>query len=135
MRQIRIKNKWVNGMPTEAGQRYRYTDGAGNWQYGTYQPDGDSATDLRITKRAFLAYRLTEAEYIRIDLASQGSTEDSAKVRRFMEMFRTSACFDLGLDSNINDLRHIEEMGLLDGEGRADEILSTPVTEIERYRG
>lgn len=98
-----------------------------------YHIAGDG--DFRITKRAFLAYRLTEAEYIRIDLASLGATEDAARLRRFMDMFRSSACFDLSLQSNISDLKLMEDLGLLDGQGRASEILTAPINEIERYRG
>lgn len=135
MRQVRIGDKWVNGIPTEPGQRFRFAD-IGGWAYGTYQPDAiELVADMRITKRAFLAYRLSEAEYVRIDLASQGVTENSAKIRRFMEMFRTSSCFDLGLASNISDLQLMEDLGLLDGVGRAAEILTAPITDIERYRG
>lgn len=95
----------------------------------------EQASDMRITKRAFLKNRMSESEYVRIDLASYGQTENAAKIRRFMEMFRSSLYFDLDLPSNRADLQLMEDLGLLDGEGRALEILSPPVGEDERWKG
>lgn len=133
MRQIRINDKWINGMPTETGQRYRFMT-AGGWQYGTYAPEpAPEVIDMRITKRCFLD-RLFPEEEIAIDLASVGETPEAAAVRRFMRRIDMSPFVDLGLKQTKDGLHMVEHAGLID-EGRALEILTAPIKEHERYRG
>jgi hypothetical protein len=133
MRQIRIGNGWVEGVPTEAGQRYRILSGS-VWRYGTYTPDTEqSASDMRITKRAFFDRLLPEEERA-IDLASLGDTQNAAEVRRAIRRLEQSPFVDLAFDQTIAFVRTMEAIGLLNYVGRADEILSPPVTELERWK-
>jgi hypothetical protein len=125
MRQIRINDKWINGIPTEAGQRYRYSDGAG-WSYGTYAPE--AAVDMRITKLAF-KQRFTPAERIAIREAAKTVPE----VYDFEDLVNSAAFIDLARPDTIAAVHYIEAGGLI-AEGRAVEILSPPVTEIEKYK-
>lgn len=94
------------------------------------QPQPEQNT--RITKRAFLL-RLTEKEYIDIDLASRGDTPQAAAIRRFIDMFKESPFFDRALPQNRIDLQKLESVGLLT-VGRASIILDTPSAEHEIYR-
>lgn len=93
------------------------------------QPEPENT---RITKRAFLK-RLTEKEYIDIDLASRGDTPQAASIRRFIDMFKESPFFDRSLPENRRDLQKLEAAGLLT-VGRASVILDTPSEEHEIYR-
>lgn len=88
--------------------------------------------NTRITKRAFIL-RLTEQEYINIDLASVGATPQAASIRRFIDMFKESPFFDLALPENKAALQELEVAGLLT-VGRAAVILDTPIQPHEEYR-
>ena len=90
------------------------------------------AIATRITKRAFIL-RLTEQEYINIDLASFGATQQAATIRRFIDMFKESPFFNLALPENRTDLLKLEAVGLLES-GRVSAILDTPPEEHEIYR-
>jgi hypothetical protein len=134
MRQVRINDKWINGIPTEAGQRFRFAD-VGGWSYGTYQPDAvEPVADMRITKRAFFDRLLPEEERA-IDLASFGDTESAAEVRRAIRRLEQSPFADLAFEQTISFVNAMEKIGLLSGEGRAQEILTAPIRDNERYRG
>lgn len=129
MRQIRVGNKWIDGIPTEAGQRFRFSD-VGGWAYGTYQPDVvELVADMRITKLAF-KQRFTQAERIAIREAAQTVPE----VYDFEDLVNSASFIDLARPDTIAAVHYIEAGGLI-AEGRAVEILSPPVTEIEQYRG
>lgn len=133
MRQVWIGNKWVNGLPSEAGQRFRFMT-AGGWQYGTYASEpAPDVVDMRITKRSFFD-RLKPEEEKAIDLAGFGETDQAAEVRRFIRRLEQSPFVDLAFQQTIDALNKLELIGLI-GDGRAEEILTTPINEIERYRG
>jgi len=133
MRQVHIGNKWVNGLPTEAGQRFRFMT-AGGWQYGTYAPEpAPEVVDMRITKRSFFD-RLKPEEERAIDLAGFGETDQAAEVRRFIRRLEQSPFVDLAFQQTIDALHSLEEFGLIE-QGRALEIITAPITEIERYEG
>ena len=132
-----VDGAWLTQPPTYHGQPVRVTTyfDDGTFGFVEYLFEGNpEVADMRVTKRSFLKKRMTESEYVRIDLASYGQTENAAKIRRFMEMFRSSQYFDLSLPSNRTDLQLMEDIGLLDAAGRADEILSLPITDDERYK-
>lgn len=95
-------------------------------------PSADPTKNTRITKRAFIL-RLTEQEYIKIDLASIGATPQAAKIRRFIDMFKESPFFDTGLPENRTSLTELEAAGLLT-VGRASIILDAPIQPHEEYR-
>jgi hypothetical protein len=126
MRQVRIGEKWVNGTPTEAGQRFRFSDVDG-WSYGTYQPDVVSGT--RITKQKF-KLRLAQAERIAIREAAKAN----ATVFDFQDLLDSGSHVDLSDSVLIAGLAAMEQFGLI-AAGRAQEILSAPITETERYEG
>jgi hypothetical protein len=129
MRQVFIGGKWINGTPTQAGQRFRFAD-VGGWSYGTYQPDAvEPVADMRITKLAF-KQRFTQAERIAIREAVQTVPE----VYDFEDLVNSASFIDLARPDTIAAVHYIEAGGLI-AEGRAVEILSPPVTEIEQYRG
>jgi hypothetical protein len=128
MRQVFINNKWINGTPTQAGQRFRFAD-VGGWSYGTYQPDVvEPVADMRITKLAF-KQRFTQAERIAIREAAQTVPE----VYDFEDLVNSASFIDLARPDTIAAVHYIEAGGLI-AEGRAVEILSPPVTEIEQYK-
>jgi hypothetical protein len=88
---------------------------------------------MRITKRAFFDRLLPEEERA-IDLASLGDTQNAAEVRRAIRRLEQSPFVDLAFDQTIAFVRTMEAIGLLNYVGRADEILSPPVTELERWK-
>lgn len=127
MRQVFIGGKWINGIPTEAGQRFRFAD-VGGWSYGTYQPDVvETVADMRVTKLAF-KHRFTQAERIAIREAAQTVPE----VYDFEDLVNSASFIDLARSDTIAAVHYIEAGGLI-AEGRAVEILSPPVEDIERY--
>jgi hypothetical protein len=126
MRQIRMNDKWVNGIPTEAGQRYRYSYGAG-WAYGVYIPEPDSS--MKITRLSF-KQRFTSEERIAIRAAA----ETVPLVYDFNDLVNSATYIDLSRPDTINAVNALEAMALI-GEGRAIEILSPPIDEDERWQG
>jgi len=132
-RQVWNGNKWIDGLPATVGQRFRFIT-AGGWQYGTYAPEpAPEVVDMRITKRSFFD-RLKPEEEKAIDLAGFGETDQAAEVRRFIRRLEQSPFVDLSFQQTIDALHKIELIGLIDS-GRAEEILTAPINEIERYRG
>jgi hypothetical protein len=83
-----------------------------------------------ITKYAF-SMRLTSTERKAIRAAAKVNED----VEDFQELFNLATFIDLDLEDGIAaKLTMLEEAGLLD-EGRADEILSAPVQDHERWEG
>jgi hypothetical protein len=83
-----------------------------------------------ITKYAF-SMRLTATERKAIRAAAKVDED----VEDFQELFNLAAFVDLDSQEGVaNKLTMLEEAGLLD-EGRADEILSAPVQDHERWNG
>lgn len=123
MRQVHIGSKWVNGLPTEVGQRFRFMT-AGGWQYGTYAPE---VVDMRITKLAF-KQRFTADERIAIREAAAVNPQ----IYDFEDLVNAATYIDLSRTDTIAAVNAIEQAGLIEG-GRAVEIISHPINEIERH--
>jgi len=129
MRQVHIGNKWVNGLPTEVGQRFRFMT-AGGWQYGTYAPEpAPEVVDMRITKLAF-KQRFTADERIAIREAAAVNPQ----IYDFEDLVNAATYIDLMRPDTIAAVNAIEQAGLIQS-GRAVEILGPPINEIERYMG
>ncbi len=127
MRQLHISNKWVNGLPTEVGQRFRFMT-AGGWQYGTYAPEpAPEVVDMRITKLAF-KQRFTAEERILIREAAAVNPQ----IYDFEDLVNAATYIDLSRTDTIAAVNAIEQAGLIEG-GRAVEIISHPINEIERH--
>lgn len=87
----------------------------------------------KITQLAFLN-RFTDTEAIDIDLASVGDSREAAQLRHFLKKVSASTFIDLGRPDLKSDLEVLVAFNLLLPE-RLVEILTTPVTGIEQYRG
>lgn len=85
--------------------------------------------DKRITKLAFLN-RFTQAERILLRQAGK----DNALVEDYWNLVSLATFIDLNRPDTISGVQTLESIGLLD-EGRADEILNSPVLAEERYEG
>lgn len=129
IRHVWVSGKWVNGLPSEAGQRYRFMTPAG-YQYGTYSPEPfPEVVDMRITKLAF-KQRFTQDERIAIRAAS----ETIPQVYDFQDLVNSATFIDLSRPDTIAAVNAIEQLGFIEA-GRASIILGPPVEEIEKYRG
>jgi len=127
-RQVWLNGKWIEGLPTEAGQRYRFMTPAG-YQYGTYVPESaPEVADMRITKLAF-KQRFTQDERIAIRSAS----ETIPQVYDFQDLVNSATFIDLSRQDTIDAVNAIEQLGLIEA-GRASIILGPPVEDIERYK-
>lgn len=93
----------------------------------------ESTPDFRVTRLAFLS-RFTDQEAIQLDLASQGESFEAATLRRYLSKVNAATFVDLERQDTIEGVRALESAGLL-ASGRADEILQTNITDIERYKG
>lgn len=89
-----------------------------------------SPVDSRVTRLAFLN-RFTDAEAVVIDMASQGSSINAASIRRYLSKVNAATFIDLAREDTRNGVIGLESMGLL-AQGRALEILDTPVQDLER---
>ena len=128
IRQVWINGKWIEGLPTEAGQRYRFMTPSG-YQYGTYVPESaPDVADMRITKLAF-KQRFTQSDRIAIRTAS----ETIPQVYDFQDLVNSATFIDLSRQDTIDAVNAIEQLGLIQA-GRASIILGPPVEEIERYK-
>ncbi len=78
--------------------------------------------------------RFTDAEAINIDLLGIGATVPAATLRRFMQKVYNATYIDVGLQETIAGVTALETMGII-AVGRAAQILSTTITEGERYPG
>jgi hypothetical protein len=83
----------------------------------------------RITKLAF-KQRLTQAERITIREAAT----NNAVVYDFLDILESATFIDLERQDTIESVNQLEAVGLL-GEGRANEILSSPVQPHEEFKG
>lgn len=129
MRQVWIENKWVNGLPSEAGQRFRFMT-VGGWQYGTYAPEpAPEVVDMRITKQKF-KLRFTQDERVLI----RETAKTNPVVFDFQDLLDSGSHADLEDIVLITGLNAMEQLALI-AEGRANEILTAPILEHERYRG
>lgn len=129
MRQVWIENKWVNGLPSEVGQRFRFMT-AGGWQYGTYAPEpAPEVVDMRITKQKF-KLRFTQDERVLI----RETAKTNPVVFDFQDLLDSGSHADLEDIVLITGLNAMERLSLI-AEGRANEILTAPILEHERYRG
>lgn len=86
----------------------------------------------KITRLAFLS-RFTDAEAIALDLASIGATVEAASIRRYMQKVNAATFIDLGRADTISGVNQLEAVGLI-GSGRANVILTAPITDLERAR-
>jgi hypothetical protein len=82
--------------------------------------------DTRITKLAF-KQRLTQAERIAIRQAAAAN----AQVFDFQDLVDSATFIDLSRQDTIEGVTTLEAAGLL-AEGRAAEILTTPIDDSER---
>jgi hypothetical protein len=105
----------------------------GAWRIAADQTGAEPAEDLRITRLAFLD-RFTDAEAVAIDLASLGVTVQAAGLRRYLHKVNSAQHIDLARADLQTGVQALEAAGLLTA-GRAEQILTAPITDVERYRG
>jgi hypothetical protein len=127
---VLVNGAWLTQAPTYHGQPVRVTTYFDNGTFGVVETQfGGGSADMRITKLAF-KQRFTQAERIAIREAAQTVPE----VYDFEDLVNSASFIDLARPDTIAAVHYIEAGGLI-AEGRAVEILSPPVTEIEQYRG
>lgn len=85
--------------------------------------------DMRITKQKF-KLRLTQAERILI----RETAKTNATVFDFQDLLDSGSHVDLNDSVLIAGINAMEQLGLI-AAGRANEILSAPITDNERYEG
>lgn len=105
----------------------------GAWRLAEQQEEPAPPPDLRITRLAFLD-RFTDAEAVAIDLASLGATVQAAGLRRYLHKVNSAQHIDLARADLQAGVQALEAAGLLTA-GRAEQILTAPITDVERYRG
>lgn len=105
----------------------------GAWRLAADQTGAEPAVDLRITRLGFLD-RFTDPEAVGIDLASIGATVAAAQVRRYLHKVNSATHIDLARADLQAGVQALEAAGLL-AAGRAEQILTAPITDVERYRG
>ena len=125
----------VDGDPVDGGVCYSTVDTAPAVP-GWYQPpDAVAVTvdeaptapaDLRITHYAFMS-RMTAEERINVRVASQSSPA----LADTMEMMQAAAWISLDDPLTVGGIGLLEHLGLI-GVGRANEIISAPVRDVER---
>lgn len=98
-------------------------------------PDGavinpPAEPDMRITKLAF-KQRLTQAERIAIRSAAQ----TNPVVYDFLDILDSATFIDLSRQETIDGLHAIEAIVPEMQEGRANEILTAPIEDHERFNG
>ena len=106
-----------------------------NIPYSTHKdPEPEPDPDLlkKITQLAFIS-RFTDAEAIALDLASIGATVEAASIRRYMQKINAATFIDLERADTIAGVNQLEAAGLI-GPGRAEVILTAPITEQEIAR-
>ncbi len=89
-------------------------------------------TTRKITRLAFIS-RFTDEEAVAIDLASIGSNEQAAYLRRYMSKVNAAQYIDLDGPVTRSGVIALETVRLL-AVGRALEILDTIVKPEEQYR-
>jgi hypothetical protein len=96
------------------------------------EPEPNQPSPKKITQLAFIS-RFTDAEAIALDLASIGSTVEAASIRRYMQKVNAATFIDLERADTISGVNQLEAVGLI-GAGRANAILTAPITEQEIAR-
>ena len=96
------------------------------------EPEQSQPSPKKITQLAFIS-RFTDAEAIALDLASMGATVEAASIRRYMQKVNSATFIDLEREDTIVGVNQLEAVGLI-GAGRANVILTAPVTDLERAR-
>lgn len=91
----------------------------------------EKAPEPKVITRLAMLNRITDQEAVAIDLASIGSTEQAASIRRFMSKVNAAQFVDLNDPDTINGVQFLVSQGLLTAE-RGDEILTNPVQPKER---
>lgn len=104
----------------------------GGFSAPTPEPEPNQPSPKKITQLAFIS-RFTDAEAIALDLASIGSTVEAASIRRFMQKVNAATYIDLDRSDTISGVNQLEAVGLI-GPGRAEVILTAPITEQEIAR-
>lgn len=117
---------WVQSGASPVGPGWRRVNGA--WSEPTVTPE-----PRYITRLAFIS-RFTDAEAIAIDLASQGSTQQAAAMRRYQDKIKTATYIDLGRQDTRDGVQALQTVGLL-VTGRPAQILDAAVQPHERYSG
>lgn len=97
------------------------------WVYGVYNVE--PVSDMRITKQKF-KLRLTQEERILI----RESAKTNPVVFDFQDLLDSGSHADFNDEVLIAGLNAMEQLGLLDA-GRANEILTAPILEHERFKG
>ena len=92
----------------------------------------EAPVERKVTRLAFLN-RFTDAEAIALDLASIGATVEAASIRRYMQKVNAATFIDIERDDTIAGVNQLEAVGLI-GPGRAEVILTAPITELERAK-
>lgn len=108
-----------------------------NWEAVEQEP---MPLDLRITKLAF-RNRFTSAEKVAIEIAALDDPsapmlqrQQSAAVRAYLADVSAATFIDLGRTDVQEGVQALETGGLI-GAGRADEVLSAEIANVERYVG
>ena len=127
IRQAFVAGKWVDGIPTEQGQRFRYLT-PGGFVYGVYEitPPAES---MKITRLSF-KQRFTTDERMAIRAAASANP----LVYDFQDLVDSATYIDLERQDTIAAVNALEQLGLI-GAGRAIVILSPPINEDEKWRG
>lgn len=106
------------------------------WSYveGEFNPPVQSEPEkyTKITQLAFLN-RFKDSEAIAIDLASIGTTVQAASIRRYLQKVQASTFIDLSREDLRSGVQSLESLGILT-KARVEEILDSPVQEIERFK-
>lgn len=85
--------------------------------------------NMKMTKLGF-KHRFTQPERIAIRQAASSNPV----VFDFQDLLDSATYIDISRQDTIDAINQLEQFGLI-GEGRAAEILSPPVLEIEQYNG
>ena len=96
------------------------------------EPVQSQPLPTKITQLAFIS-RFTDAEAIALDLASIGATVEAASIRRYMQKVNAATFIDLSRADTISGVNQLEAVGLI-GPGRAEVILTAPITDLERAK-
>lgn len=121
------QGEWVKVAKPENGQRYRHYVGGGFVE--SFWSDPTDVANTKISKLAF-KQRMTQQERV----AVREAAKTDAQVYDFQDLLDSATYVDLSRQDTIDGVSQLEQAGLL-GAGRADEILNTPVSEEEIYRG
>lgn len=131
----------IKGRSTEISPSEHVLPEGYGWNFTGYewvqarlsQASVNTPKESRVTVLAFLN-RFTDEEAIKLDLASIGATIQAAAIRRYLQKVNAATFIDLAREDLISGVTQLETLGILTA-GRAEAILNTPVSDLERYRG